>query len=112
MPATRIKQRGTAFENRVKKHLEDKGWDVFRSAGSRSPADLVAFRDTRILLIQCKINIDTFTPAERDELWALSTRIRVYALIISRAENNAFMFWKMRMKRGKLAVFQIVEPKL
>lgn len=35
--------RGTAFERRVKAALERAGWLVLRSAGSHSPADLVAW---------------------------------------------------------------------
>jgi hypothetical protein len=56
---------GRAFEYKVKKYLEAKGYLVFRSAGSHSVADLIAFpKSTDIrgwdnpkqipLLIQCK----------------------------------------------------------
>lgn len=35
-------RRGADFERRVKQRLEEQGWTVFRTAGSHSPADLVA----------------------------------------------------------------------
>lgn len=48
---------GAAFENQVKKDMEANGYAVVRSAGSHSPADLVAMRKGRVTLgIQCKRN--------------------------------------------------------
>lgn len=51
--------RGEAFERRVKKDLESKGYFVVRSAGSKGPVDLVCFVGSMHLtsvvwLIQCK----------------------------------------------------------
>lgn len=46
-------RRGRSFEYRVKSYLESKGFSVVRSAGSRSPADLVAGRNGLVLLVQC-----------------------------------------------------------
>lgn len=53
---------GRRFEYRVKKYLEKKGYYVMRSAGSKSPFDLIAIpkhnhtcgSGLNILLIQCK----------------------------------------------------------
>lgn len=47
---------GRKFEYRVKKYLEKKGYYVMRSAGSKSPFDLIAIPSLsgNILLIQCK----------------------------------------------------------
>jgi Holliday junction resolvase len=47
-------QRGTALENRVRKRLEANGYFVIRSAGSKTPVDLVAIKRGQILFIQCK----------------------------------------------------------
>lgn len=48
---------GAAFERRCKEHLEGNGYAVVRSAGSHSPADLVALCKGRVGLgIQCKRN--------------------------------------------------------
>lgn len=54
-------QSGRNFEHRVKKHLENKGYYVMRSAGSRGQIDIVAIptysyecQVHKTLLIQCK----------------------------------------------------------
>ena len=54
-------QSGRNFEYRVKKYLEEKGYYVMRSAGSKTPFDLIAVPTwdgvtllPDILLIQCK----------------------------------------------------------
>ena len=50
-------QNGAAFERQCKKDLEAMGYCVVRSAGSHSPADLVAMNRNRVTLgIQCKRN--------------------------------------------------------
>ena len=70
--------RGRAAEYRAKKMLERQGWLVIRSAGSRSPVDLIALqplkRDYRawaaladVLLVQVKRNAH-LTRAERTNL--------------------------------------------
>lgn len=46
--------KGRRFEHYVKDKLEAKGWVVTRSAGSKGPFDLLAVKNGRILLIQCK----------------------------------------------------------
>jgi len=64
-------RKGADFERRVKKKLESDGWIVFRSAGSHSPADLIAAkRDTQkfeYLLIQCKGGGAGLTKREKAE---------------------------------------------
>lgn len=45
--------KGKAFEHRVKKYLEKKGYTVFRLAGSK-PADLIAINSQTIYIIECK----------------------------------------------------------
>jgi len=47
-------QKGRRFEYKVKKWLEERGWICVRSAGSKSPFDLVAMKDGQTLPIQCK----------------------------------------------------------
>ena len=49
-------QRGTAFENRTRKYLEENGYWVIRSARSLGEADLVAVKPGQMLLVQCKIS--------------------------------------------------------
>jgi len=51
---------GRAFEYRVKKHYEQAGFTCVRMAGSHSPTDLIAWKDSPgphgvdIVFIQCK----------------------------------------------------------
>jgi Holliday junction resolvase len=47
---------GRAFEYRVKRFLVERGYFVVRSAGSRTPVDLVAFDQSGVLLVQCTTN--------------------------------------------------------
>ena len=75
---------GANFERRVKARLEEQGWTVFRTAGSHSPADLIALRPsgrllhcdwdegiqprwvgTRVRLVQAKGGTSTMGPKER-----------------------------------------------
>jgi Holliday junction resolvase len=46
--------KGRRFEHYVKDKLEARGWIVARSAGSKGPFDLLAVKNGKILLIQCK----------------------------------------------------------
>lgn len=47
-------RRGRAFEYRVKKYLEEKGFSVIRSAGSHGKYDLVAFHNGVVIALQLK----------------------------------------------------------
>lgn len=47
-------RKGYLFERRVKKYLEKKGFRVFRLAGSK-PADLIAMKQNKVYIIECKI---------------------------------------------------------
>lgn len=46
--------KGRAFENEARKMLEEAGWLVMRSAGSKGPFDLAAFGGLGTRLIQVK----------------------------------------------------------
>lgn len=47
-------RRGADFERRVASDLEGYGYVTVRSAGSHSPADIVAMRDGETVCVQCK----------------------------------------------------------
>ncbi|MFF1469109.1 PDDEXK family nuclease [Streptomyces mirabilis] len=47
-------ERGVRFERAVRDDLESHGYEVIRSAGSKSKIDLVAIKPRQLLLIQCK----------------------------------------------------------
>lgn len=58
---------GADFEREVRAALVKDGYDVVRSAGSKTKVDLVAFKAGHVLLVQCKRN-GVCPPAERIEL--------------------------------------------
>lgn len=66
------KAAGTRRENQVRDHLVSYGWEVRKPRVSLGPADLVARRGARKLLIQVKANKGSpwmhFRKGERDEL--------------------------------------------
>lgn len=49
-------ERGRSFEYYLKKKLEEEGFLVIRSAGSKGIFDLVAIKEEEVYLIQCKKN--------------------------------------------------------
>ncbi len=62
---------GRRFEYRVREDLRDNGYEVIRSAGSKTKVDLLAFKPGQVLLVQVK-NTRNPGPAEREALVALS----------------------------------------
>jgi len=48
-------EKGRTFEYRVKKELEKQGYFVIRAAASK-PVDLVALKDGKAILVECKIS--------------------------------------------------------
>jgi Holliday junction resolvase len=61
--------RGRAFEYKVRDYWRGLGYEVFRTAGSHSKADLIALhpRPFATILIQCKTSKGLMTKAERKE---------------------------------------------
>jgi len=57
-------RRGADLERAAKHYLEDNGYYVIKSAGSKGIADLVGIKPGEILYVQCKLD-GYLTPAER-----------------------------------------------
>lgn len=67
--------RGAAFERRVKKILEGKGWYVTRAAGSHGCADLIAICPDEVAFVQAKLGgPGAMPPAEWNELYVTAIR--------------------------------------
>ena len=91
----KTKASGTRFENRVKKWLEKRDWVVFRSAGSRSCADLIGFKPHYLfylagqcmgLAVQCKASeFPVLSQDERDGLASLRS-IGERTLVVCRSK--------------------------
>lgn len=71
---------GADLERAAKHLLEDNGYFVVKAAGSKGPADLVAIKPGETLIVQCKLD-GYLRPAERIELFMLSMRFQVTALV-------------------------------
>ena len=71
---------GAELERAAKKVLEDNGYYVIRSAGSKGIIDLSAFKVGETLLIQCKTD-GYLTPAERVSLRKLAMLLGVVCLV-------------------------------
>jgi len=99
---------GYHFELRVKKYLEEKGYYVIRSAGSKSKVDLLAIATWNVqqynlptmLLVQCKHNIK-ISKKEKDGLRNLQTGIIAYdaKCVVAWAKSHGkiiFFAWEKR----------------
>ena len=71
--------RGRAFEHAVRAALVADGYDVVRSAGSKTKIDLIAFKTSQVLLVQCKVD-GKISPAERGSLLRVAGQIPEYAV--------------------------------
>lgn len=88
-------KKGSAFERKIQKHFESRGWFVIRSAGSHTPVDLVVlFKNqhltTEPLLIQCKSSkkmIDILQLFKDKNIKELET-LKGTKLIITKCNNN------------------------
>ena len=89
-------QSGRSFEYRVKKYFEKQGYYVMRSAGSKSPFDLIAIEtnytkgkliSTHILLIQCKHGSKVL-PKERLELFDLERDMIGVTCFVAYSKSN------------------------
>jgi Holliday junction resolvase len=78
---------GYRFERRVRQYLQEAGWLVIRSGGSRSPVDLVAFRGGEILFVQCKVG-GAYGLTERTHLARVAHEVGVRAILAFRIERR------------------------
>jgi len=84
--------KGYAFEMRVKKYFESIGYTVFRSAGSHSVADLIAFQPPFYpSLIQCKVG-GTMSKKEKDKFCEVARKNNIVAILVSRNKKGRLVF--------------------
>lgn len=76
-------QRGANFERRVKKHYENQGYFVLRSAGSHSPVDLLALGTSGAILIQVKLD-GRMSITEEQQLIRLAQECQCKAHLVSK----------------------------
>ncbi len=92
--------RGRAFEYRVWHHLEGLGWTVFRTAGSHSPADLLALKCGEVALVQCKAGNGYMPPLERQTILGLAGELGVMA-ILAYKDGRKLVLEKLCQRNGK-----------
>jgi Holliday junction resolvase len=71
--------RGRAFEHATRAALVAEGYEIVRSAGSKTKIDLVAFKTSQVLLVQCKLD-GHCSPAERCALLRVASLIPNYSV--------------------------------
>lgn len=71
---------GATLERAAKKLLEDGGYYVVKSGGSKGLADLVALKPGQVALVQCKTN-GRISPAERVAFRQLCLRLHATCLL-------------------------------
>jgi Holliday junction resolvase-like predicted endonuclease len=91
---------GARFERATRHHLEENGYQVIRSAGSKGKVDLVAFKTGEILFVQNKIN-GLCAPAERTELRRLAGMVGALPIVAYRhKEGRAAATVRYRLLTG------------
>jgi Holliday junction resolvase len=60
-------KKGYNFERDIKLKLENEGWIVIRSGGSKKP-DMVAAKDGKIMIIECKVTKNSKIYLEKEEV--------------------------------------------
>lgn len=80
---------GAVFERTVRHALEEDGYSVLRSAGSKgdSKVDLVAFKPGQILFVQCKLN-GLCPPSERSRVREVSGWVGALPIVAYRVKEG------------------------
>lgn len=89
--------RGRAFEHAVRRALVDDGYDIVRSAGSKTKIDLVGFKTGQVLLVQCKVD-GHCSPAERLALLRVASYIPNYSVPLIAWKKPGVLqpfFWRL-----------------
>jgi len=92
-------ERGRALEHRVRTHLREQGYEVLRTAGSKSKVDLVAVKTGQILFVQCKRS-GALPPAEWNALWdlaAMAGAVPVLAEQLTRGRR----YWRLDARKDR-----------
>lgn len=92
--------KGANFEREIKKKYESWGYFVVRTAGSHSPADLIAFPPLGMIsewspiLIQCKNSMKVYLPEDLKELKDVAVLYGLRAVLIcKRVGKKQLVTW-------------------
>lgn len=85
--------RGRQLEYDAKRYFEERGYLVIRSAGSKSPVDLVCLHPSLPpLLVQCKYGAARLSKQDRERLSALAHMYGAHACIVTRRPRKEIVF--------------------
>ena len=87
-------QRGANFEYRVKRALEKLGFVVVRSAGSKTPADLVAGRLGTVLLVQCTTLKECKREQDRNRLMIMAAFFGAVPVLVWKEKERGPLVWE------------------
>ena len=104
-------RKGYKFEREVKKFLEDVGYCVIRSAGSKKP-DMIAGKKGNVLVIECKYvskNVVYLSKKEVDNLRHVAKQFNAEpAILVKRRRKGITMFSLNELKKcGKSYVAKL-----
>jgi len=88
-------ERGRAFEYRVRDALGADGYEVLRSAGSKTKVDLAAFKPGQLLLVQCKRTSGTIPPAERTDLLRIAGYVGALPIVAHRSRPRGPIAYRL-----------------
>lgn len=91
--------RGRDLEHRVRAHLRDQGYEVLRTAGSKSKVDLVALKPGQLLFVQCKRS-GALPPAEWNALWDLARMAGAVPVLAEQLQRGR-KYWRLTGRKDQ-----------
>lgn len=92
--------RGRDLEHRVRTHLRGQGYEVLRTAGSKSKVDLVAIKTGQILFVQCKRS-GALPPAEWNALWDLAVMVGAVPVLAEQLKPRGRKYWRLTGRKDQ-----------
>ena len=92
-------EKGRALEHRVRTHLREEGYEVLRTAGSKSKVDLVAIKAGQILFVQCKRS-GALPPAEWNALWDLAQMVGAVPVLAEQLVRGR-RYWRLTARKDQ-----------
>lgn len=90
-------ERGRSFEYKVQNDLRAHGYTTIRSAGSHSPADIVAVKSGVLLFVQCKRD-GRISEGEQVDIVRLAQAVGINAWSLLAAPGNpGVAYWLLRL---------------
>lgn len=93
-------QRGAVFERKVARNLEECGYVTVRSAGSHSPADVVAMQDGTTVCVQCKSD-GRLDPKEWNDFFDWCERGGTTPILAAQAKVlSGIIYYRLTSRKG------------